>query len=224
VALAFGTPFISGKDSLNNEYRSADRRISIPGTLLISALGRVPDVRKCVTMDLKEPGNELFLVGATRNELGGSHYHLVTERTGGAVPRVDLQMGPRIFRSVHAAISQGLIRSCHDLSDGGLAVALAEMAFAGGVGADVTSLKDLAGTEELSDEERLFSESPTRFVVEVKPGNVEAFRKFFAGLPLTPLGKTVAEPRLRIAGSNGEWLIWAKLSELKEAWQKPLRW
>jgi phosphoribosylformylglycinamidine synthase subunit PurSL len=224
VALAFGTPFISGKDSLNNEYRSADRRISIPGTLLISALGRVPDVRKCVTMDLKEPGNELYLIGTTRDELGGSHYHLVTGQTGGAVPRVDLQTAPRIFRAVHAAISHGLIRSCHDLSEGGLTVALAEMAFAGGVGADVTGVKDLAGAEGLSDEARLFSESPTRFVVEVKPGNTEAFRKNFAGLPLTALGRTVSEPRLRIAGSNGEWLIWAKLAELKEAWQKPLRW
>jgi phosphoribosylformylglycinamidine (FGAM) synthase-like enzyme len=224
VALAFGTPFISGKDSLNNEYRSADRRISIPGTLLISALGRVPDVRKCVTIDLKEPGNELYLIGTTRDELGGSHYHLVTGQTGGAVPRVDLHMAPGTFRAVHAAISHGLIRSCHDLSEGGLTVALAEMAFAGGVGADVTGLEDLAGAEGLSDEARLFSESPTRFVVEVKPGNAEALRKCFAGLQLTPLGKTVAEPRLRIAGSNGEWLIWAKLAELKEAWQKPLRW
>jgi phosphoribosylformylglycinamidine synthase subunit PurSL len=224
VALAFGTPFISGKDSLNNEYRSADRRISIPGTLLISALGRVPDVRKCMTMDLKETGNDLYLIGTTRDELGGSHYHLVSGQAGGAVPRVDLQMAPRIFRPVHAAISQGLICSCHDLSEGGLAVALAEMAFAGNVGADVTGLKDLAGAEGLSDEARLFSESPTRFVVEVKPGNTEAFRKCFAGLPLTALGRTVAEPRLRIAGSNGEWLMWAKLAELKEAWQKPLRW
>ena len=98
------------------------------------------------------------------------------------------------------------------------------MAFAGGVGADVAGLKDLTGAGGLSDEVRLFSESPTRFVVEVKPADAEAFRKCFAGLPLTPLGKTVAEPRLRIAGANGEWLIWAKLSELKEAWQKPLRW
>src|SRR5262249_62371127 len=91
VALAFGTPFISGKDSLNNEYRSAGRRISIPGTPLISALGRVPDVRRCVTMDLKAAGNDALLVGATRDELGGSHYHLVTGASGDSVPRVALQ-------------------------------------------------------------------------------------------------------------------------------------
>src|SRR5262249_11680770 len=90
VALAFGTPFISGKDSLNNEYPSAGRHIVIPPTLLISALGRVPDVRRCVTMDLKEPGNLLFLIGSTKEEMGGSHYHLVHGLTGGQVPQVDV--------------------------------------------------------------------------------------------------------------------------------------
>src|SRR5437660_8518697 len=77
VALAYLMPFISGKDSLNNEYHAAGRHIAIPPTLLVSALGRVPDVRRCVSMDLKEPGNRLYLVGTTRAELGGSHYHLV---------------------------------------------------------------------------------------------------------------------------------------------------
>jgi phosphoribosylformylglycinamidine synthase subunit PurSL len=222
IALAYGTPFISGKDSLNNEYRSADRRISIPGTLLISAMGQVPDVRRCVTMDLKEPGNELYLVGVTRDELGGSHYHLVTGRTGGSVPRVDLERAPRIFAAVHAAIAKGLVRACHDPSEGGLAIALAEMAFAGGVGADVTDLK--AAGPGLSDTARLFSESPTRFIMEVRPADAAALRAVFTGLPLARIGTTVKEPRLRIAGENGEWLIWSKLDDLKEAWQKPLRW
>jgi len=222
VALAFGTPFVSGKDSLNNEYRSADRRISIPGTLLISAMGLVPDVRRCVTMDLKEPGNELYVVGATKDELGGSHYHLVTGQGGGTVPKVDLQLAPKLFAAVHAAITTGLVRACHDPSEGGLAVALAEMAFAGGVGADVTDLK--AAAPDLSDSARLFSESPTRFVLEVQPASAAALREVFAGLPLAKVGTTVREPRLRVAGENGEWLVWAKLDELKETWQKPLRW
>ena len=222
VALAFSTPFISGKDSLNNAYRSADRRISIPGTLLISAMGQVHDVRQCVTMDLKEPGNELYVVGVTRDEMGGSHYHLVTNQAGGSVPKVDLEQAPRVFAAVHAAITKGLVRACHDPSEGGLAVALAEMAFAGGVGADVTDLK--SATLGLSDVVRVFSESPTRFVLEVKPENAAALREVFGGLPLIKVGTTVKEPRLRIAGENGEWLIWSKLDELKEAWQKPLRW
>ncbi|MBO0696947.1 MAG: phosphoribosylformylglycinamidine synthase subunit PurL [Zavarzinella sp.] len=222
VALAFGTPFISGKDSLNNEYRTADRRISIPGTLLISAMGLVPDVRRCVTMDLKEPGNDLYVVGVTKDELGGSHFHFVSGQAGGAVPRVDLDLAPKVFAAVHAAITKGLVRACHDPSEGGLAVALAEMAFAGGIGADVTDLKAVGAG--LSDTARLFSESPTRFVLEVKPDSAAALKEMFAGLPLVKIGTTVKEPRLRIAGETGEWLIWSKLDELKEAWQKPLRW
>src|SRR5262249_55817697 len=129
LALAYRLPFISGKDSLNNEFHAGDRHIVIPPTLLISALGRVPDVRRCVWMDLKAPGNALYLVGATRDEMGGSHYHLVHGMTGGDVPRVDTAIAPRIFRALHAAITGGLVRACHDLSEGGLAVAAAEMAF-----------------------------------------------------------------------------------------------
>src|SRR5262249_11028961 len=150
-----------GKDSLNNEYQSGDRRVAIPPTLLISALGRVPDVRQCVTMDLKAPGNRLFLIGRTRDELGGSHYHLMIGQQGGAVPQPHLGLAQRIFQRLHEASRRGLVRSCHDLSEGGLAVALAEMAFAGGIGADVTHL----GAGDLADEVLLFSESTTRFMV-----------------------------------------------------------
>jgi len=220
VALAYNMPFISGKDSLNNEYSAQGKHIVIPPTLLISALGIVPDVRQCVTMDLKEAGNVLILVGATKNEMGGSHFHLVTEQKGGAVPQVDLNLAPHIFQKVHEAMTVGLVRSCHDLSEGGLAVALAEMAFAGNIGADITGLSD----GPLDDAANLFSESATRFVLEVKPENLKALAELFGDIAFTNLGKTCKETRLRIAGSSGEWLIWAPLDQLKEAWQKPLRW
>src|SRR5262249_15782862 len=222
VALAYGMPFISGKDSLNNEYHSGDRHITIPPTLLISALGRVPDVRRCVSMDLKEPGNRLFLVGVTRNELGGSHYHLVHGLEGGKPPQVDLRRAPGVFAALHAAILRGLVCACHDLSEGGLATAVAEMAFAGDLGADLTDLAVIAPGEP--DVVRLFAESPTRWVVEVAPANVMAFRECFGDVPVFPIGQTCREPRLRIAGANGEWIVWAALADLKEAWQKPLRW
>jgi phosphoribosylformylglycinamidine synthase len=219
VALAYRMPFISGKDSLNNEFHAQGRNIVIPPTLLISAMGIVPDVRRAVTMDFKEVGNRVILVGATRDELGGSHFHLVTGQDGGNVPMVDLELAPRIFAKVHEAVRRGLVRSCHDLSEGGLAVALAEMAFAGSIGVDVTRLPG-----DLGDDVQLFAESATRFVLEVQPAQAATVESLLAGLPLCTLGQTVKEPRLRIAGRSGDWIVWASLDQLKRAWQKPLAW
>jgi phosphoribosylformylglycinamidine synthase II len=219
TALAYGTPFVSGKDSLNNEYHFDGQHITIPPTLLISALGRVADVRHAVTMDLKGIGNLLYLVGATREEMGGSHFNLVTGQTAGQAPAPDLECAPAIFRAVATAIERGLIRSCHDLSEGGLAVAIAEMAFAGVIGADITVLP-----ANLPDHIALFSESTTRFALEVTPEHAGDLESLFQGLPLLKLGQTCPEKRLRIAGADGQWIVWATLDDLREAWQKPLRW
>ncbi|MCK4294064.1 MAG: phosphoribosylformylglycinamidine synthase subunit PurL, partial [Planctomycetes bacterium] len=133
-AMAFEAPFISGKDSLNNQFACEDgTKISIPSTLLVSAISIVDDINKCVTMDAKKTSNFLFIVGETKNELGGSHYYKINGELGANVPKLDLEMAPRIAKKISAAIAQGLIVSCHDCSEGGLAVALAEMAFAGGL-------------------------------------------------------------------------------------------
>lgn len=219
LSTAWRMPFISGKDSLHNEYRAHDRHIAIPGTLLISALGRVPDITKCVSMDLKAPGNKLFLIGSTHNHLGGSHYLEVCGREVGDVPQVNVATARDYFAAVHDAIAAQLLRSCHDLSEGGLAVAAAEMAFAGDVGADLS----LPKSSPLPDDVLLFSESPTRWLVEVVPEKTAAFISRFAHLACIQVGQTVNEPRLRIAGKSGEWLIWATLTELKAAWQTSLR-
>ena len=220
VALAYGTPFISGKDSLYNEYTHEGQSLAIPPTLLISAIGQVPDVRTCVTMDLKEPGNLLLLVGTTRDELGGSHWAMVRGLEGGAVPRVNLADAPPIFRALHRAISGGLARSCHDLSEGGLAVALAEMALAGGHGAEILFAQDLL---PLHPAALLFSESPTRFVLEVRPTSVNAVFGVFDGLAIDLIGAVAEAPFLSIRHKDST-LIDAPLSTLKEAWQAPLRW
>ena len=224
VALAFGTPFISGKDSLNNSFVAKDgTRISIPHTLLISSLAIVPDVRRCITMDFKEAGHDVYIVGSTSEELGGSHLHEALGLQGDLPPRVDLATAPKVFAALHAAIGAGLVRACHDCSEGGLAVALAEMAFAGEVGADITGLATLPGAEGLPDDAKLFSESTTRFVLEAAAENAAALEAHFAGLPFAKVGVTAKEPRLRVAGTDGEWLVWVKLADLKEAWQAPLR-
>ena len=217
VALAYGTPFISGKDSLYNEYSHEGQSLAIPPTLLISAMGQVPDVRQCVTMDLKEPGNLLLLLGSTRAEMGGSHWAEVRGLEGGAVPRVDLAVAPRVFRALHEVIRRGLVRSCHDLSEGGLAVALAEMVIAGGLGAEILFAQDPL---PLPPSILLFSESPTRFVLEVRPESVKAVFSWFDGLPIDLIGAVIVDPVLRVNETKST-LLEVPMSALKEAWQAP---
>ena len=228
VAIAFGTPFISGKDSLNNEFSYVDaggqkQTVAIPSSLLISALGQIDDVRKCVTMDLKAAGNELYLVGLTKNELGGSHYTLVNGLSGGVVPHLDLQQAPRIFTAVHRAIQGGLVRSCHDLSEGGLAVAAAEMAFAGGLGVEI-NLASVAKMTEINDPAvLLFSESTTRFLIEATPEAAQKLETNFAGLPFAKIGSVTSSGRVHVT-TGGKLVINAAGADLKAAWIKPLAW
>ena len=223
MAIEMGTPFISGKDSLNNEFSydldGEKQTISIPPSLLISAIGQVADVSTCVTMDLKEAGNAIYLVGETKDELGGSHYALVSGLDGGQVPTVDFERSKATFAAIHEAIQSGMIRACHDLSEGGLAVALAEMCFAGGLGSntDIGPLTD-AG---VSVEAALFSESNTRFLVEVPEATAAKFEALFEGIPLTRLGTVVADPSLKIA-RDGEPVLDASCESLKSVWQQPL--
>jgi phosphoribosylformylglycinamidine synthase len=228
VATVLGTPFISGKDSLNNEFRPhGEEPISIPASLLISALGQVDDVSRCVTMDLKRPGNYLYQVGTTRNELGGSHFALVAGLQGGQAPALDAAVAKRTFAAVHQAINAGLVRACHDLSEGGLAVAAAEMAFAGGFGAKLSLHgvpRELPVGLAQAEAVLLFSESNTRFLCEVAPANAAAFEAALAGVPLARLGEVTSGDRLEILGAGGVKLIDGAIAELKEAWQKPLRW
>ena len=228
TAVAFGTPFISGKDSLNNEFSYVDasgqkQTVAIPSSLLISALGQVADVRQCVTMDLKSPGNILYLIGVTKNELGGSHLALVNGLTGGTVPHVDLEQAPKVFAAVHNAIISGLVKSCHDLSEGGLATAAAEMAFAGGLGVDL-DLTVMSNSSAISDAAvLLFSESTTRFLIETTPESASKLEEVFQGLPIHKIGATTSAARVR-ASWYGQLVLDADCSELKAAWLKPLAW
>jgi phosphoribosylformylglycinamidine synthase len=224
-AMAFGAPFISGKDSLNNEFACEDgSRISIPSTLLISAISIVDDIGKCVTMDAKRPSNLLFIVGRTQNELGGSHYYKVKGELGANVPRLDLGTAPKIAGKIAEAIAQGLVVSCHDCSEGGLAVALAEMAFAGGLGIEA----DLRGLPKSKDcwrtDAQLFSESNSRYIVEVEPEKYDAFAKLMLNLPFGQIGKVTEEKKLIIKSEDGRNVIESDIDSLKRAWQKTFDW
>ena len=218
AAMALGTPFVSGKDSLNNEFRTGDGTLSIPPSLLISSLAVVEDISCSVTMDLKSPGNCLVLVGATRSEMGGSHFAKFTG-CGGEVPLLPPEAAA-IHRAMHQAIQSRLVRSCHDLCEGGLAVAAAEMAFSGGVGA-VIRLDSVPG-EARDESELLFSESNCRYLVEVTPENLDEFLACFDGLPIAQVGETGATEVLEVTGQDGKTVLSESLAELKSAWKEPL--
>ncbi len=266
VAKAFGTPFISGKDSLNNEFRvrqegRSEKVISIPPSLLISAVSIVDDVRRCVSMDLKSSGDMLYIVGMTRCELGGSQFSLATQgarsdfrdagvsaeassrSTGTAsrapapaepalvasvdctdAPSMDAPAALAAFRALGSAIQAGLVRACHDLSEGGLAAAAAEMAFSGEVGVELSLHRVPTASIGMSDVAVLFSESNSRFLVEVERRHAEAFESALRPCVCACIGTTIAERVMRVNGLAGGVVIDLGLADLKEAWQGPMRW
>ena len=236
AAMAYGTPFISGKDSLNNEYRAGGELIAIPSTLLISAMSVVDDVNKLVTMDAKSPGNLLFVVGVTKAHIGGSVLLDLYGKIGKSVPEVDLPIAAQIFDRLHEAIQAGHVVSCHDLSDGGLGAALAEMCFAGGIGCEVDLADVLTDppTIDITDHDLfglglidpmiLYSETPSRFLVEVAPTMKDDFFRTMGDLPVSVIGTLTNSDRLIIRDVVRTEYINEPLTDLKEAWQKPLRW
>jgi phosphoribosylformylglycinamidine synthase len=218
AALAFETPFVSGKDSLNNEYVGTDGvKRAIPGTLLISALGIVPDSSRTVTMDLKRAGDLLYVVGETRDEMGGSRYDALRGGARTTAPQPVREPLPRL-RALHGAIRDGLVQACHDCSDGGLGIAAAEMALAGRLGlmVDVSTLPGTAGARA---DTRLFSESLGRFLVEVKPEDAAAFEARFAGkTPLARCGQVTADGKMRVASGSTP-LFELSVADLVRAWK-----
>lgn len=238
VSVAMGTPFISGKDSLNNEFRPEGKEpIAIPASLLISAMGQADDAEKCVTMDFKEPGACLYLVGVTKNELGGSHLSLVRNWVGGQAPTLDVKQAKQTYIATHRAILEGFASSVHDLSEGGLAVAAAESSFAGALGAEIylgaipsaksanDSFNSLPGIEEsrVDDYLKLFSESNSRFLIEAPTAKSCALEELFNDLnvPFAQIGKVTEAKRLKIFDSDGSLMIDADIADLKRRWQVP---
>jgi len=217
VATAFKTPFISGKDSLYNESPLG----TVTPTLLITAVGIVPDVRSIVSMDLKASGNLLYVVGKTYPELGGSEYYKLKGFLGKTVPKVRAVQARKTYYALTKAIGAGTIRACHDLSEGGLAVAVAEMALAGGYGAELDLRK--APAELLQrDDFALFSESNSRFLVEVTEKDRENFETLMKGKACAEIGKVTKTPRLAIRGFKGALAVDASVADLRASWKHTL--
>jgi phosphoribosylformylglycinamidine synthase len=221
IAKIYQVPFISGKDSLNNEYSTGKKTISIPPTLLISCIAVMDDISKAVSMDAKKAGNMLYLVGLTSDELGGSQYYKMKGFTGNNVPTLNAPFSKKIMQSLTKAISKKLVRSCHDCSEGGLAVTLAEMAFAGSLGMSIHlgSYKRPDKQKLLRNDTLLFSESNTRFVVEVSDEN--KFVSAMKGIPIWKLGYVRNDSTFKIFDMNESLIIDTDVQKLKAAWQKP---
>ncbi|KPJ52750.1 MAG: phosphoribosylformylglycinamidine synthase [Planctomycetes bacterium DG_58] len=223
-ARVFGTPFISGKDSLNNEFRTESGTIAVPYTLLISAIGVIDDVTRCITMDLKSPGNPVYVLGLTRNELGASQYYRLLSAVGNRVPKVDARVSKRTMNALARATARRLVRAAHDLSEGGLAVAAAEMAFAGGLGLAL-DLKKVPTDDELDQADSvLFSESNSRFLVEVEKGSEADFEKLMKNVTFARIGEVTDTGRLVIKGPKRGTVIDEDVRELKAVWKAPLAW
>ncbi len=224
MAVVYQTPFISGKDSLNNEFEFEGKTISIPHTLLISAISVMENVNHAVSMDFKRAGDLLYIAGTTYNEMGGSEYFRTRDFIGNSVPKVNPQPAKELMDELSAATQRGLVRACHDLSEGGIGVAVAEMAFAGGLGATVHLGSVPLGEPIDRDDFILFAESNSRFLVEVAPEDKAEFEKVMSGTSLANIGQVTDSGALKIYGLNGQQIVAKPVGELKEAWQKPLRW
>ena len=239
IARVYETPFISGKDSLNNEFVVRGKSVPIPPALLISAISVVDDVQKVISMDFKEPGNLIYVVGTTYDELGASHFYDLNGYTGNNCPVVRPSEGKRTMDALSAASSERLIRACHDCSEGGIGVAVSEMCFSGEVGASIslaevpTSHDNAGAGPRVYPIERndtiLFSESNSRFIVEVALENRGRFEEILKDVAFGVIGKTTADTELvitrllAITGLNEAEVVRADIFELKEAWQSPLR-
>jgi phosphoribosylformylglycinamidine synthase subunit PurSL len=228
VTTGFGVPAISGKDSMKNDSVRGGRKISIPPTVLFSTIGRMDDIGCAVTMFFKNPGDSVYVVGLTANELGGSEYFRLLAREqgnptsfGGDVPKLDIARAQDTYAAMHLAISGGLLQSSHTPTMGGLAVAFALPAVGGDLGADI-DLSGLACNRVLDDDAKLFSESNSRFVVSCAPDQEDALKALFQDLPIARVGTVTAEKRVLISGQDGRKLVDVDVDALRRAFKETL--
>jgi phosphoribosylformylglycinamidine synthase len=207
---------------MKNDYMFNNIKISVPQTALISALSVINDAKRVVTMDFKEDGNLIIIVGKTYPEMGGSEYFAANGLTGNIPPRVRMSLAKRTFAAIEQAIGKNLLQSCHDISDGGLGCALAESAFAGNLGIDI-DLTAAPVSGIFRDDFLLFSESQSRFIVSIRKKDLQAFTGLFRSIPFGVLGKTRKDNRFKIRGIQGKIVVDLPVERLLEAWQAPFK-
>jgi len=216
TAKIYKSPFVSGKDSLYNESPLGP----IVPTLLITSLGIMPDIRKAISMELKRAGNALYVVGKTKPELGGSEYYRLHGELGASVPELEPETNYKAYRRVIEAMDDGLVRACHDCSEGGLAVAAAEMSFTGDLGLDL-DISKVPVIGPIRDDFALFSESNGRLLLEIPANKIDKFENTMKDTPRAVIGSVKMEPKLTVM--KGETMIFEKdLDTLIHAWKTPL--
>jgi phosphoribosylformylglycinamidine synthase subunit PurSL len=217
VCVAYDIPLISGKDSMKNDYKIGDTKISIPPTVLFTASAILDDAEEVVSMDVKRAGDCVYVLGETKDELGGSEYLALSGQLGDRVPVVDPVRARKRYEALHRAIGAGLVASCHDCSDGGLGAALAESSFAGDLGMNLDL--GLLGLDDILV--ALFSESQSRFVATISPENADAFEEVMAETGYVRLG-VVTDSRQFVLREGDSTRVDESIDALKAAWQAPL--
>ncbi|MCX6815068.1 MAG: AIR synthase-related protein [Candidatus Aenigmarchaeota archaeon] len=221
--LKFKVPSISGKDSMSMDDKDVKdrqgntRRLSAQPTLQFMVGSKVPDILNSVTMDVKNPGDIVYVLGTTKDELGGSEFYRMQGAYGLNIPKVAAGKSLSLYKRLHRAMQQNLVNSCHGCYDGGLAVSAAQSAFAGGYGMDI-DLGKIPMKGVSSDDRTLFSQSQGRFVVTVSPEDVESFEKTMKG-ECARVGNVRNDDYFRVKGLNGRYIIKEDIGELKHAWK-----
>jgi len=225
TAVAYGTPFISGKDSMFNDFKGFDEnnnpiKISIPPTLLVSAIGVMENVEKCVSMDVKFAEDLVYLIGETKDELGGSEYFYSKNVIGNNVPKVNTTEAYERYQNFYKAIQENLIASSISIEIGGLGVALAKMAISGAKGVDI-DLSNVLKEGIDRDDYLLFSETQSRFVVTINPKNKDKFEQLFP--KASNIGVVRNDDEFNIKGLTGEIVVNNTVKELEESYKKTFR-
>jgi len=229
TTMSYNLPCVSGKDSMKNDAQMGDVKISIPPTLLFSAVGRISDVSRAMTPDAKYPGDKVYLLGKTYDEMGGSEYFALKgffkadgTMKGGSAPRVYPEESSPLYQALHESINEGLVHSVHTPSLGGLAAGFALVAMGGKLGLTI-DLDGMPRDDNLNDDRiALFSESNSRFIVTVDKESAASFEKKMVGLPCAEAGFVNDDGKLKIRGLKGNEVVSADISELKKEWKRVL--
>ena len=219
TALAYSLPLISGKDSMKNDAVTGGKKLSVRPTLLISLIGIIENTGRALSTSFRDEGDAVYLAGSTGGELGGSFFEKLSGKNLGRSPSLDMKSAFEMYEKLHLAINSGIVSSCHDISDGGLAVALSESCLGGRIGADISIDCLQEGEEKPETAGILFSESPSRFVISVGRKNTGEFEKIMSGTSFCQIGSTTKTPSLRIK-REGRYVVDIPIKEISSAWKR----